>query len=86
VQPLAGHPLVKEVRSGLGLLAGVQLHDYATAERVCAPCIENGVLMRVITNATLQISPPFVIDEDDIALLASVLTAALDRVAEDTVA
>ena len=37
LRPLASHPLVKEVRAGVGLLAAVQLHDYATAERVCGP-------------------------------------------------
>ena len=81
LQPLASHDLVKEVRSGVGLLAGVQLHDAQTAEQVADTCLENGVLIRVITNGTLQISPPFVVDEEDLAFLARVVGGALDSAA-----
>jgi adenosylmethionine-8-amino-7-oxononanoate aminotransferase len=81
LHPLAGHDLVKEVRSGVGLLAGVQLVDVGAADRVASRCIENGVLIRVITEGTLQISPPFVVTEDDLGLLAEVLHGALDSVA-----
>jgi adenosylmethionine-8-amino-7-oxononanoate aminotransferase len=78
VQELAAHELVKEVRSGVGLLAGIQLVDPATAECVAARCIENGVLMRVITDGTLQISPPFVVDEADLHFLVETIGGALD--------
>jgi adenosylmethionine-8-amino-7-oxononanoate aminotransferase len=81
LQPLAAHPLVKEVRSGVGLLAAVELHDYATAQRVCGPITERGVLMRLITGPNLHISPPFVLDEHDIALIASTIREVLDEVA-----
>ena len=81
VQPLAAHPLVKEVRSGTGLLAAVELNDYATAQRVCGPITERGVLMRLITGPNLHISPPFVLDENDIALIASTIREVLDEVA-----
>ena len=37
--------------------------------------------MRVITDGTLQISPPFVVGEDDLVVLADVLASALDAVA-----
>lgn len=80
MQSLAGHELVKDVRvGGIGLLAGIQLFDADTAERVADRCFESGVLMRVITDATLQISPPFVIDETDIAFMRDVIRAALDE-------
>ena len=39
------------------------------------------MILRAITNGTLQVSPPFVIDESDIELLAGVIAAELDRVA-----
>ena len=83
VQPLAAHPLVKEVRSGVGLLAAVELNDYATAQRVCGPITERGVLMRLITGPNLHISPPFVLDENDIALIASTIREVLDEVAAE---
>jgi adenosylmethionine-8-amino-7-oxononanoate aminotransferase len=82
LQPLAAHPLVKEVRSGVGLLAAVELHDYATAQRVCGPVTERGVLMRLITGPNLHISPPFVLDETDIALIASTIREVLDEVSD----
>jgi putrescine---pyruvate transaminase len=81
MRPLASHELVKEVRTGIGLLAGVQLHDPAKAEAAAAACCDRGVLGRTITGGTLHISPPFVIDEDDIEFMASVVYEALDSVA-----
>jgi adenosylmethionine-8-amino-7-oxononanoate aminotransferase len=69
------------VRAGVGLLAGVQLHDAHAAEQVADICLENGVLMRVITDGTLQLSPPFVVEEDDLGFLADVVGGALDSVA-----
>jgi putrescine aminotransferase len=77
LRPLAGSEHVVEVRGGVGLLAGVQCTDAGIAERVAASCLERGVLIRVITGGTLQISPPFVIDEGDIDLIADVLGEAL---------
>ena len=79
--PLESHPLVREVRAGVGLLAGIELHDPAKAEETARRCLDAGVILRAITNGTLQVSPPFVIDESDIELLAGVIAAELDRVA-----
>jgi adenosylmethionine-8-amino-7-oxononanoate aminotransferase len=79
VQPLAAHELVKDVRSGVGLLAAVELNDYTTAQAVCRLCIERGVLMRLITGPNLHISPPFVITEAEIAYIASTIRDALDE-------
>jgi putrescine aminotransferase len=81
LRPLASHDLVQDVRAGIGLLAGVQLSSADAAEQVAVQCIEDGVLMRVITDATLQISPPFVVSEDDLAFMADVIRSALDAVA-----
>jgi adenosylmethionine-8-amino-7-oxononanoate aminotransferase len=82
VAPLAEHPLVAEVRSGIGLLAGIQLVAQAPGEAVARQCIERGVLIRVITNNTLQISPPFIVSESDLALIAQTIGEALDAVGE----
>lgn len=81
VTPFAAHPAVAEVRCGIGLLAGVQLKDASGAGRACDAAIREGVLLRAITDGTLQISPPFVIEDADLALLATALNAALDAVA-----
>jgi acetylornithine/succinyldiaminopimelate/putrescine aminotransferase len=65
--PLAEHPAVSEVRSGVGLLAAVQLapqvlaQEPAAAARVVAGLRARGVLSRALVDGSLQVSPPFVI-------------------------
>jgi adenosylmethionine-8-amino-7-oxononanoate aminotransferase len=82
VAPLVQHPLVAEVRSGIGLLAGIALVAQAPGEAVARRCIERGVLIRVIANNTLQISPPFIVSESDLQLIAQTIGEALDTVGE----
>jgi adenosylmethionine-8-amino-7-oxononanoate aminotransferase len=78
VAPFAEHPLVKEVRSGIGLLAGIQMHDAQRADAVCEAAIAQGILMRQLHGATLQVSPPFVVEESEIAEIGRVLGESLD--------
>jgi 4-aminobutyrate--pyruvate transaminase len=90
LRQLEAHPLVGNVR-GRGLLAGVELvADKAThqpfdrAHRVgplCAQlCEERGLLLRAIGD-TLALCPPLVISENEIDLLLTRLTDALDATA-----
>ena len=78
--PLADHPGVADVRSGIGLLAGVQLAAHVSGDEVARRCIDDGVLLRVITDNTLQISPPFVITEAEIEHIAAAIDTAIDTV------
>lgn len=80
---LGGHPLVVEVRTGEGLLVGVQLVDTAAAEQVAAYCLANGVIIRLLLDATLQVSPPFVIELGEIDLVAATIRAGLDLLVEE---
>jgi adenosylmethionine-8-amino-7-oxononanoate aminotransferase len=66
VQSLRDRPMVTEVRSGLGLMAGVQLADPVAAERASRILLDRGQIVRAITNGTLQFSPPFVASETDL--------------------
>jgi adenosylmethionine-8-amino-7-oxononanoate aminotransferase len=83
---LADHPLVEEVRTA-GLLCGVELSaaarhtDPSLVERVVTGARERGVLVRNLLGQTLQISPPFVVEEGDLRLLASTLRETLDDLA-----
>jgi adenosylmethionine-8-amino-7-oxononanoate aminotransferase len=77
-RPLQSHSLVREVRSGIGLLTAVQLHSSAVAARVAERCAQNGILGRQLNDGSLHISPPFVITEDEIQTLATVIREALD--------
>jgi adenosylmethionine-8-amino-7-oxononanoate aminotransferase len=81
LRPLEQNEHVREVRGGVGLIAGVQCHDPGVAARVVAESLARGVIVRVITDGTLQVSPPFVIEPEEIATIAEVLGDALDAVA-----
>lgn len=78
VAPLRSHPLVADVRAGAAFMAGIQLHAEVSGEAVAEACTEAGVLIRTIHANTLQICPPFVTSEDEVSMIAEVLTGALD--------
>jgi putrescine---pyruvate transaminase len=84
--PLADHRLVSEVRSGLGVVAAVQLAPEAIADDASLPdrtalaARERGVLTRVLIGGGLQVSPALVIDDAALAELVDGLAAALDDV------
>jgi adenosylmethionine-8-amino-7-oxononanoate aminotransferase len=79
--PLADHPAVADVRSGVGLLAAVELKDPSKLSAVIDAAYERGVLVRGIRGVALQVSPPFVITEDELATTARVFGEALDAAA-----
>jgi putrescine---pyruvate transaminase len=85
--PLAAHELVAEVRAGTGLLAAVEIaEDARTADpglgaRLVAEIRDRGVITRLLRGVALQISPPFVITEAEIARIAEVFAAAFDAAA-----
>jgi putrescine---pyruvate transaminase len=80
LRPLEPHPLVAEVRAGLGLLAAVELADGSKLNQVVDEARARGVLLRGLRGVALQISPPYVITEDEIATLARVIGESLDAV------
>jgi putrescine---pyruvate transaminase len=75
---LESHPAVSEVRTGVGLLGGVELADPSKLQAVIDAAYERGVVVRGIRGVALQVSPPFVITEEEIATLVSVLGESLD--------
>jgi putrescine---pyruvate transaminase len=85
--PLAGHELVGEVRAGTGLLAAVEIAAAARAAdpgigpRLVAGIRERGVITRLLRGVALQVSPPFVITEAEIARIAEVFTEEFDAAA-----
>jgi putrescine---pyruvate transaminase len=84
--PLAEHPMVGEVRSGTGVLAAVQLErdvltdDPGVAVRVALAARRHGIMSRALAPGALQISPPLVIEQEQLEELAAGLKAALDDV------
>jgi putrescine aminotransferase len=89
VAPLAGHPLVTEVRGGVGLLAAVEIAPErraggATVIEVFAAARRRGVLVRALGSA-IAISPPLTIAAEQLATIAATLHDALDEVATVTI-
>jgi putrescine---pyruvate transaminase len=81
LRPLESHPAVVEVRAGVGLLGAVELKDPSKLQAVIDSAYERGVLVRGIRGVALQVSPPFVITEDEIATTGQVFGEALDAAA-----
>jgi adenosylmethionine-8-amino-7-oxononanoate aminotransferase len=85
--PLAGLPLVDEVRAGTGLLAGVEIAadareaDPGLAARLVDDIRDRGVITRLVGGTALQVSPPFVITEREIGRIAEVFADALTAAA-----
>lgn len=75
--PLAGHPRVAQVRSGLGAVAGVQLADPSEGPAMVKALRAEGVSTRSAGQGALQISPAFVITDEQIAELAAAIGRAL---------
>ncbi len=76
--PLLAHPKVAEVRSGLGAVAAVQLADPAAALAMVKTLRTHGVSTRAAGQGALQISPTFVITEQQVAEMAAAFARALD--------
>ncbi len=87
VAPLAAHPAVSAVRSGTGLLAAVEIAEDVRAadpmigQRLVLAVRERGVITRLLRGVALQVSPPFVVTEAELARIAEAFAGAFDEVA-----
>ena len=88
LRPLAAHPLVAEVRGGVGLMAAVELDAGLLEREPGAPVAayravreEGSVLVRPLARS-LAVSPPLTITPDEIGLLADGVQAGFDRAVE----
>jgi putrescine aminotransferase len=86
--PLADHPLVTEVRSGVGVIGAVQpdpalvAADATLPDRLRLACREHGVLTRTLVGGALQVSPALIVTRDQLDEIAGAIGAALDAVAQ----
>lgn len=78
LRPLADHERVAEVRCGVGALAAVQLADPGQAIGVAKRLRAFGVATRAVGAGGLQISPAFVMSDDEVQELADSIARALD--------
>jgi adenosylmethionine-8-amino-7-oxononanoate aminotransferase len=84
--PLADHPMVSEVRAGLGVMAAVQLdralvaEDPGVADRVALAGREIGLMTRTLLGGALQVSPALIMTREQLDELSAGLKTALDTV------
>jgi putrescine aminotransferase len=82
LRPLERHPLVSEVRAGLGLLGAVELsHEARAADpravaRLTLACREQGLLVRMLATG-VAVSPPLTIRAAQIAQIGEGIAAGL---------
>jgi adenosylmethionine-8-amino-7-oxononanoate aminotransferase len=75
--PIADHPAVAEVRSGTGAVAAVQLTDASAALPLARSLRGLGIATRAVGSGGIQISPAFVITDEQIEELVAGIVAAL---------
>ncbi|MFT8775783.1 MAG: aminotransferase [Gluconacetobacter liquefaciens] len=90
IAQLSGHPLVGQVR-GMGLLGAVEPAADPKARRSFAPSekvgpmiqarmLEQGIIVRAMRNDAIGMSPPLIIDTQDIDLIVDTLGTVLDDI------
>lgn len=72
-----GRETITEVRSA-GLLGGVTLHESLSAEQICDDLVELGFIGRPLRGNTIQISPPFIVSEDELSDFINAIGEAID--------
>ncbi|HEX6515904.1 MAG TPA: aminotransferase class III-fold pyridoxal phosphate-dependent enzyme [Nocardioidaceae bacterium] len=76
--PLADHERVEEVRAGTGAVAAVQLREPTEAPAFAKQLRSFGVATRAVGAGGVQVSPAFVMTDEQVAELASAIGRALD--------
>ena len=69
---------VLEVRCGTGALAAIQLGDPAGAMGLAKRLRSHGVATRAVGAGGIQVSPAFVMTDEQVGDLAAAITAALE--------
>jgi putrescine aminotransferase len=86
VRSLATHAAVREVRTA-GMMAAVEVDDAEEEDlpgRVARRARELGVIVRLMFGGSLQISPPLVIEPDQIQRVVETLGQALNECGDDS--
>lgn len=71
---------VAEVRNS-GLLGGIELVPSVSGEAVADYALDRGLILRVLRGNTLQISPPFVVTDEEVRWIVDVVASGIEAVA-----
>ncbi len=78
---LEDHPDVVQIRSGVGLIGGVVLSSPQLGARAEKDLLDRGVITRKIGDGSaLQVSPPFVMTDDELGWMVDQFRASLNAV------
>jgi adenosylmethionine-8-amino-7-oxononanoate aminotransferase len=67
---------VTDVRAA-GLLGGITLADHLKAEQVCDDLIDLGYIARSLRGNTIQVSPPFIISDQELTQFVTAIEQAI---------
>ncbi|MGC7100674.1 aspartate aminotransferase family protein [Amycolatopsis lurida] len=70
---------VREVRHS-GLLGGIELDPDVSADGVADFALEQGVILRVLRGNTLQVSPPYVVTDEEVRHIVEVVASGIPAV------
>jgi adenosylmethionine-8-amino-7-oxononanoate aminotransferase len=79
-----GHELVTDVRVA-GLMAGVQLDERIDGDAIANFGLGHGVILRILRGNTVQISPPFIVTEDEIHTIVETILVGAEAQARELV-
>ncbi|MGX9901221.1 aminotransferase class III-fold pyridoxal phosphate-dependent enzyme [Arthrobacter sp. SA17] len=60
-----------------GLLGGITLADHLKAEQICDDLIDLGYIARTLRGNTVQLSPPFIITDQELRLFITAIGQAI---------
>ncbi len=78
---LANHPKVKEIRR-IGLMMALEIGDYDLVLKIIHKATENGLILDwfLFNNTSIRITPPLIINNDEIELAIEKITKILDSI------
>jgi adenosylmethionine-8-amino-7-oxononanoate aminotransferase len=79
LRPLEDHPLVREVRAGIGLMAAVDLSATQLVPALAAELRERGVFARGLGTG-VAFSPPLTIGTEELELIGTTMAESLDAI------
>jgi putrescine aminotransferase len=85
--PLADHPLISEVRGGVGMMAALEVHPDArrrgvSSDQIAEALREKGTIARPLLGRSIAYSPPLTITDEHLAHITKTTQEALDAILE----
>ena len=60
-------------------MGGVQLAEGIDGEQLSQFALDNGVILRILRGNTVQISPPFIVTDEEVRIIGEVIASGLAK-------